>query len=275
MLSEVDRQVPKTSAMFTPLRKFEPPTGFSYLATSLTNYHFMLITLLIETIQPATQGTPVTVYVTLFAAVLAGLASLNATRISSKTAREVAALSAQTAQESARLAAQTAQELKEKDYKNDFYKRIIEKRLKAWERAEELMGLLAPAYIDQGDNRNYFSYFSSTELFENVLDMIRSSIVTQAIWMDKKYMDDLRKLHNVLADIRKNSYKSPLIRRDNGRFELDSALIMEAGKLGFIDFRNSFKQLVSTLGRQVKSLHDVESFLNQLQNVSIYSEDSE
>lgn len=97
----------------------------------------------------APQPTPYAVYATLAVGVLSLIASgLNiyfssktaqkVVNLSTKTTREVAELSAQVSRESAGLAVQIARELKEKDYKNDFYKKILDRRLDAWLEAEHL-----------------------------------------------------------------------------------------------------------------------------------------
>jgi HD superfamily phosphodiesterase len=87
------------------------------------------ITVIKETI-PLTFYIPV--LVSILTAAVAAYATIRNTRVTTQTQREMA-----------KLADQTAKEFKEKDYKNDFYKKIIDRRLLAWEHAERFIELIS------------------------------------------------------------------------------------------------------------------------------------
>lgn len=214
---------------------------------------------------PAAQGTPITVYVTIGAAVLAALASLNATRVSSKTSREVATLASQTARESAKIAAETARELKDTDYKNDFYKKLIEKRLNAWADAERLIKSLADITTDVPDNRSFFTYFGDPKDFIQIVEDIKESILTQMIWIGGNYNDTViafrLKLHEIWGECYISDSNS-----ENRHERIDKKLLRVAGKKYHNDMTALYTQMIAALITQLNTLHDIEGFLATFKN---------
>jgi len=212
-------------------------------------------------LQIATQGTPITVYVTIGAAFLATLASLNATRVSSKTAKEVAAQAAQTARDSAKIAADTAREIKTQDYKFDFYKKIIEKRLNAWSEAEQLfLPLMATVYIDEQDNKRRFSFCAGPEKFAAMLEITNKSLTQQAFWIGGSYASNLIKFRDELLAISHECFVAGKY-NSNGTPLPDKVKLYKAGAERHEMLKNITLGMAGDLTKQILDLHDVEKFL--------------
>ncbi|MDB5267202.1 MAG: hypothetical protein JWP58_242 [Hymenobacter sp.] len=219
------------------------------------------------------QSTPPAVWATLAAAILALLSSLNSTRISRKTAREVADLStktsrevadlsSQTARDTAGIAAQTAKELKKEDYKHDFYKKLIQKRLDAWTEAESLLPFIS-AQISVGDEESIlFGYFENGDLFDEILDKINSCMVL-SVWLGKDYANYVEKFHQKLYAIRvKCQIAGELL--ENNSPAIDDELLIQAGRDNYEETTALLHGYIKILGQQITVLHDMDSFFEQL-----------
>lgn len=203
----------------------------------------------------ATQGTPVSVYVTIGAAVLAALASLNATRVSSKTSREVASLASQTARESAKIAAETAKQLKDTDYKNDYYKKVIEKRLKALEDVEKIIGLFASSHIvgGPGGNRRCHSFFAKNidDMDNKGFDIYSIGNSSSLTWRSKDVSVALVSFLEIVIESVVNINRRT---EDKGmRLVLYTEVYEEINK--------KISEVERCIGNDMENLYDVEGFL--------------
>jgi hypothetical protein len=237
----------------------------------------MLIALLLQTRTSTIEITSLTnVYLallgTFIAAASATIASLvassraaDATKevgaLSRKTTQEVAVLSAQVSKESATLAAQTARDIKDIDYKQAFYKMIIERRLKVWEEAEKLFTELEPTIKYRGENEGEsFRYFTSSAAFEGVYEKMRALGVKQQLWMDKKYNDMYVIFFNKHVIIRKEAAVNS---NNAGRAIIDDELLKVAGQKYFNELDSMQTSLFSMLNDQLADLHEVEKFVTR------------
>lgn len=216
----------------------------------------MLLILLIQATRTITvsEGILPAVYGTLVAAVLSLAASIYATVISSKTAEKVANLSRQ-----------AAQELKDRDYKNDFYKKILDKRFVAWAEAEELIKLLVNTLVDENDVV-IPSYFASPQAFDKVMDKIRS-MVAQTFWMGKEYADHLTTFYDTLQGIREGCTSKDGEKNSDGMPAVNGLLLIQAGRKYNMTCNRLLDGLLKILGRQVVSLHDIEGFFKQFEHL--------
>jgi hypothetical protein len=217
-------------------------------------------------VNSATQGTPISAYITIGAAILSTLASLNATRVSSKTSQEVATLSSRTAKESARIAAETAKEIKDKDYKYEVYKKIIDKRLAAWEESEKFIASISTAVQDENDKSLIFKYCLDTESFEEVFAKIGQMLVKHSIWMGNDYAYSFTALHTEQVIIR---FESVEWKKENELSATKDALLQKAGKKHFDRIHKLILELTNILRNQLVNLHDVDSFLKDIKEMPI------
>lgn len=158
--------------------------------------------LLVSEASAAPQPTPYAVYATLAVGILSLIASgLNiyfssktaqkVVNLSTKTTREVAELSAQVSRESAGLAAQTAREIKEADYKNDYYKKVIDKRLKAIETLENFTSLFLASTRIMGTENRFHSFFEEDDM-ENIFGKSVDEIARYNIWYSIEVAIEMR-----------------------------------------------------------------------------------
>ena len=235
----------------------------------------MLLTLLSQAV--ASQSPPYAIYATLAVGVLSLIASaLNiyfssktaqkVVNLSTKTTKEVAELSAQVSRESAGLAAKTAKEIKDKDYKNDFYKRIIEKRLNAWVEAESFISLIFNTSYVKGYGKLMPCYFNNEKHFDEVVDRMRLSLISQTFWMGRDYATCIMKFHDRLLSIRSECEEYESLNED-GSNKLNNSLLHKAGVEYFEECGLFLNKLMSILEQQIIILHDVEYFFKQQKNL--------
>lgn len=191
--------------------------------------------------------------------------------LSRQTAKEVADLSAQVTKESSTLAARTAQELKEKDYQNDFYKRIIEKRLKAWEQAEDFISLIISVVSTTRDGKKVrmSRYFITVENFTEVFEKSRSYYLSQNLWLGGEYAKVFRQYRKKLVAIRKQCVvdrtKDELQGlQENVVSKLNHTLLAQVGTDKFDELNTISNNLIAELSRQIPDLHNIEEFFKNL-----------
>jgi hypothetical protein len=187
--------------------------------------------------------------------------------LSAQTARDIAALSAQVSRESSALAAQTATDLKEKDYQNDFFKKIIDKRLKAWEEAEALMGMLLNTKVDRGDGKRLLHYFDDKEVFDKILLSMRL-LAGKSFWLGKEFSSHLRIFNRALTQARRECIKLDEV----GEEIIDEKMLYEAGKKHYLECVDLLNELVLILGRRIIVLHNIEDFFKELDSLGINRE---
>lgn len=201
------------------------------------------------------------------AAVLAASTAEKVADLSSQTSREVAGLSAQVSRESAGLAAQTAREIKEIDYKYDFYKRIIEKRLIAWEEAMQFIAQLVTKSYDRKDDKKFPNCFLDIEKLDKILKKM-ISLEGPTLWIGDEYNNLLRQFHAMLVSARheavqessKNPFKSLEIL-------VEDSVLREVGKKFNKEYTGQVDKMTKELGKRLVDLHQVEPFFNRLKHL--------
>lgn len=244
---------------------------FGQSAGLFLNLIHMSFALLLQVSTP--QPTPYAVYATLAVGVLSLIASgLNiyfssktaqkVVTLSTKTTREVAELSAQVTRESAGLAAQTAREIKEQDYKYDFHKKIIEKRLLAWSNSESLMSMLGTYVMDESDKKLMHNYFISWKLYNQAVAKLAKHDM-ESVWISRKYSETMTAYLNVLYDIK--------VKFDGGQdesadYDSDEALsyLYEKGKHHHVELNLMWKKSMRLLGSEISKLHDLTILFREL-----------
>lgn len=241
----------------------------------------MLLTLLLQKTVSVEIASLTNVYLalggTLMAALIAAAASFVASSkadktsekvvaLTTKTNHEVAALSAQVTRESATLAARTAQELKEKDYKHDFYKKIIARRLAAWEVVEQFMSQISNAMQDDDDGKNFFNYCQGSKIFDDTMDKMRGILVSQVFWIGSGYSSNFTLIYNELLAIRReSSHNIPGATLST----IDDNLLLHSGKKHYSECASITNELLKTMATQLSELHDVELFLKQAEHIDV------
>jgi hypothetical protein len=221
---------------------------------------------------PTTHTTTITtsdltnVYIalggTLFASGLAAYASFRASIKASATAREVAELSNR-----------TARDLKEKEYKNDYYKKVIDKRIKALDEVEKLLALFATSQrvtirnreevIERGSCYTYFHNNVDT-LNSNELAFTFNKESSVLFWCSKTTSELVANFYNFLLDIIKGVNDATQVR--------EAKMILYTRK--FTVVKDKISQIEISICDDMKNLYDVEAFLEE-KRAYIGSEDDE
>lgn len=125
-----------------------------------------------------TDKHPYAVYFVLIAASLAALASLA----------------------SSSLAAWVAWKSKDKEYRNDYYKKVIDKRIKAIEAAEEMLSILSMYKEAEDGSGTYYEYFE-IELGPEMLTSATKKFAPLTTWSSRELVLQLRQLVDIVSAV--------------------------------------------------------------------------
>lgn len=91
---------------------------------------------------------------------------------------------------------------KENDYKRDYYKKIIDKRISAYEKlaaAIAVVGLKAIYPINDTEEEKY-AFFESRQNFDRANNLL-VGVLGEAHWLSPRTFKEVQKLNNILAGI--------------------------------------------------------------------------
>jgi len=161
----------------------------------------------------------------------------------------------------ANLADRTAKEFKEKDYKNDFYKKIIDKRLEAWEYAERFAEFISVARQDNDSKELTYDYFLDGETFVKVKeDLI--SLTAKAFWISDGYLAAIQDFSAKLNEVVEECifFEEGMV-TEVTYAKVDNLKLANAGKKYYLEFNLLVEKITSAQSTMLKTLHDIESFL--------------
>jgi hypothetical protein len=203
-------------------------------------------------------GVYIALGATVTAAGISAWAAINASRraastaervttLTTQTTEKVAALSAQVTRESSTLAARTAQELKDKDYKNDYYKKIIDKRLEAIQSLEEVIGVFR-AYGIVDDMR--FNIFIAENKDGVKYTAMFQKVINNYTWYSLETLKAVREVHQDIVNI----------------FERTKKISEQQELLLFVESKSEVigsgrDRLINCIGRDMHTLYDIDTFL--------------
>lgn len=127
-------------------------------------------------------------------------------------------------------------------YRNDFYKNVVSRRIAAYEQLEYLITMLKTSVVDEDDPRPYHILFKSNDSSE----MFKSSFVlsSHAMWLSNKVNSEVISLNRILYT-----------------FPIDKAGIIEQAKVNYRTIADTRTRLEKLYARDFLKLHDVPSFL--------------
>lgn len=144
--------------------------------------------------------------------------------------------------------------LKRVDFKNEYYKQILIKRLEVYEHIEFLISTLKPVVLGD-DNKPYHIVFNKGEnkLYESQKELF--FVVNKNIWVDNKTTKQLEKLNDFFFNI------------NNLAFEKTEEEIIEIGKKYYDKLAELRINLENSTKEGLYNLHDIEkSFKSKLSN---------
>jgi len=141
-------------------------------------------------------------------------------------------------------------EIKNLEYKNDYYKKIIDKRMEAYEQLEKFIASLKVTTPGK-ENKMYHVYFS-TEVFFNGQTEETLKIVSKSIWLSEDINDLMLQFNQIL-------YLFPNNNDDT---------IMEYAKKEYHKIACIREGLEKHLASDLLKLYDVKKFLAEKANLN-------
>ena len=167
--------------------------------------------------------------------------------------------------------------LKKQDYKRDYYKKIIDKRLKAYEELENFMGTFClkqeisnPLRVENdAESFEVLSCFTEENGLKKANDDILK-VLKYSLWFSNEICDNLRKINSMVCEvgisftddsstlsneIKKSGLTGKLVKED---------LIIYMGHIFFDDIQMHIKELGITISKDLTNIYDVELFLKRI-----------
>ena len=136
--------------------------------------------------------------------------------------------------------------VKHKEYVDDYYKQIVQRRIKAYELLEKFVTSLKVSVIDNEDQtKPYHIIFSHEEYYNNAYNLLLE-ITPQVLWLSRDSNDIARELNYIL------------LRADNTEKSM-----IDYGKENYknvVDWRSKLENMIA---KDMLNLHDVERFLKE------------
>jgi hypothetical protein len=146
--------------------------------------------------------------------------------------------------------------LNKNNYRDDYYKKILDKRLSAYEDIEGILAELNIKYQDEEGRilHNIFAYGRKSYLgFFNTLLIT----ISKDIWFSEDMSKSLTDLNVFLV----TNFEHKMV----GKSDKESNLLLAAISYNcFDEFEGHIKKMRRLLYRDLNQMHDVESFINQL-----------
>jgi hypothetical protein len=135
--------------------------------------------------------------------------------------------------------------LKRFDFKNEYYKEILKKRLKAYQYIENQISVLKAVVLGE-DKKPYHSIFSFGEekFYEFQKDL--AAAISSSLWIDEKTNEELQKLNDLFFNLNNKIHS-------NGKQEME-----EVGKLYYDKISNLRFSLENSVKNGLYDLHDVK-----------------
>ena len=142
--------------------------------------------------------------------------------------------------------------LKHLDYKNEYYRIIINKRLIAYEFLERQIAVLKSSIIDESDKQLYNSIFAhGTNKFYEFQQNLFAAI-SYSFWINDKTSELMSELNYLLVNL-------------GYQYDLDNELI-KAGKAKYKEIVKLRKKLEAALKKDLYDLHNVKKFMEHKRN---------
>ena len=132
------------------------------------------------------------------------------------------------------------------EYRNEYYKRMLNKRFEAYELIQEILRFFSSAVYDKADNKFYHIIFSEEKNeMQNKFYMNITMLSKANIWISNEICDELNKLNRFFVEkgININS--------------------IEDGKKYYIEIGNLRNNLLNVTKKDLYNLHKVKNIQNK------------
>lgn len=145
----------------------------------------------------------------------------------------------------------TTWRIKKIDYRNEYYKNIINKRLQAYQFVENQIAVLKSSIIDSEDKLAYHVIFSFDRdkffEFQNNTHLALS----QSVWLDEITIKNIEKLNEFFFQINE-----------------DSSDLVKLGKQYYHKLAGLRNEIEKSLVAEIYQLHEVEKFIKLKKNAN-------
>jgi hypothetical protein len=150
--------------------------------------------------------------------------------------------------------------IQKRNYRNEYYKKLLDKRLNAYEEVEALVSqLTSMVSVGKGQMCNLFCHMGQ-EYFREFLISVRIPM-QKVFWLSDSVSGKLTELNIFLINEIENKI--------NERQEVDQQLI-ELGIKNVEKIRTMRKQLQAELYKDLRDLHDIKKFVKGLRGDEVY-----
>lgn len=134
--------------------------------------------------------------------------------------------------------------VKHKEYVDEYYKHILQKRIMAYELLESFVASIKLSVLDDS-GKPYHLIFSREELYEDSFKLLLN-LTSQALWFNKDTFDITRELNYIFF-----------------RADTTEKTIIDYGKENYTNVAELRHKLENMIARDMLSLHDIENFLKE------------
>jgi hypothetical protein len=150
--------------------------------------------------------------------------------------------------------------IQKRNYQNDYFKKLLDKRIDAYEEVEDLASRMTNIVrLGNGKTCNFFC-FAGYKHFTEFLISVRVPI-KKSFWLSDNISSMLTELNIFLLNEIENKID------ENG--DKDEQLI-ELGALNIEKFRTMRKNIQAELYKDLKDLHNIEKFVRELKDEHTY-----
>ncbi|WP_141226064.1 hypothetical protein [Flavobacterium fluvii] len=136
--------------------------------------------------------------------------------------------------------------LKKLDFKNEYYKEILKKRLTAYEYIEAQLGVLKTVVLDETDGKPYHLMFSygDKEFFDYQKNLLMA--ISLSLWIDDDTTNSLEKLNELFYNLNIKTHKK------------SKTEIIEVGKKYYQKISDLRFHLENSTKKGLYNLHNVD-----------------
>lgn len=134
------------------------------------------------------------------------------------------------------------------NYRDEYYKTVIQKRLEAYQFIESLLGVMRMTVYDETDHRQYHAIFDNSEedFFKSRHNLYKA--IARCTWLSHEMLEALSALDEIFYEI-------------DDKIEKDRDVNVEIGKQYFRELVDAQRRIGDILIKDTERLHKVKSFL--------------
>lgn len=141
--------------------------------------------------------------------------------------------------------------LKHLEYRNEFYKIIINKRLNVYEHLERQLAVLKTSVFDDTDSKVYYHIFAYTESEFHEFQQNLMIAMNFSFWVCSDTQEKMKELSNVFFEI-------------SNKFDLSKGKdLIKAGKDYYLNINRIRNDLEVMFTKDMLKLYDVKSFIKK------------